>query len=138
MTLDTSETLLAFLRRVELLSPEQADEVARELLPHYPDPVSLGEYLVRIDWLTPYPLQLLFAGQWADLTIGPYQILDHLGEGGLSQVFKAWDTAHGRIVALKVLRQDLTAAAEAVREFRHEFESVRKLAHPNVIRTFEE
>src|SRR5262249_32699440 len=79
----------------------------RELVPHYSNPVALGEYLVRIDWLTPYQLQLLLAGQWADLAVGPYQILDRLGDGGVSEVFKAWDTQRGRIVALNTLRQPL-------------------------------
>ena len=137
MTLDTPDTLLALLRRVELLAPDQVDEIARELVPHYPDPVDLGEYLVRIEWLTPYQLQLLLAGQWMELTIGPYQILDRLGEGGLSEVFKAWDTLRGRIVALKVLRQDLTANPDAVRQFQREVKAITRLAHPNVIRTHE-
>jgi serine/threonine protein kinase len=137
MTLDTPDTLLALLRRVELLAPDQVDEIARELVPHYPDPVSLGEYLVRIEWLTPYQLQLLLAGQWTELTIGPYQILDRLGEGGLSEVFKAWDTLRGRVVALKVLRQDLTANPDAVRQFQREVKAITRLSHPNVIKTHE-
>jgi eukaryotic-like serine/threonine-protein kinase len=137
MTLDRTDTLLALLRRVELLAPEQVDEIARELVPHYPDALRLGEYLVRIDWLTPYQLQLLLAGQWAELTIGPYQILDRLGEGGVSEVFKAWDTKRGRIVALKVLRQDLTVKDEAVRQFQREFKAITRLSHPNVIKTFD-
>src|SRR4051812_24147577 len=137
MTLDTPDTLLAVLRRVELLAPEQVDEIARELVPHYPDPVSLGEYLVRIDWLTPYQFQLLLAGQWAELTIGPYQVLDRLGEGGLSEVFKAWDTTRGRVVALKALRQEVAAKEDAVRQFRREFEAITKTSHVNVIKAYE-
>jgi serine/threonine-protein kinase len=137
MTLDTPDTLLALLRRVELLAPEQVDEIARELVPYYPDPVSLGEYLVRIEWLTPYQLQLLLAGQWMDLTIGPYQVLDQLGAGGLSEVFKVWDTLRGRVVALKVLRQDLTGNPDAVRQFQREVKAITRLSHPNVIKTHE-
>src|SRR5262245_10265925 len=137
MTLNSTDTLLAMLRRVELLAPEQVDEIARELVPHFSDAVRLGEYLVRIDWLTPYQLQLLLAGHWAELTIGPYQILDRLGEGGLSEVFKAWATQRGRVVALKALRQDLTVKDEAVRQFQREFKAITRLSHPNVIKTFD-
>src|SRR5262245_5495820 len=103
MSIDSNDTLLTVLRRTGLFSPEQVEEVLGELVPAYPDPLGLGEYLVEIDWLTAYQLQLLFAGQWNELTIGPYQTLDRLGEGGVSEVFKAWDTVRGRIVALKVL-----------------------------------
>src|SRR6516162_3231575 len=104
MVIDSVESFLTVLRRVELLAPEQADEVARELGPHYADPQRLGEYLVEIDWLTAYQLRLLLTGRWDDLTVGPYHVLDRLGEGGESEVFKAWDTQRGRLVALKVLR----------------------------------
>src|SRR5438128_2428121 len=75
MSIDSIHTLLAVLRRTMLLAPEQADEVARELAPHYADPEALGEYLVEIDWLTAFQLQLLLAGAWDELTVGPYQIL---------------------------------------------------------------
>jgi serine/threonine-protein kinase len=137
MILDTADSLLTLLRRVELLAPDQVDEIARELAPYYPDPVSLGEYLVRIDWLTAYQLQLLLGGQWHELAIGPYQILDRLGEGGLSEVFKVWDTIRGRVAALKVLRSELAAKQDAVKQFRQEFEAITKMAHVNVIKTFD-
>jgi hypothetical protein len=82
MSIDSVDTLLAVLCRTQILAPEQAKEVARELGPHYDDPQALGEYLVEIDWLTAYQLQLLMVGRWDELTVGPYQVLDRLGEGG--------------------------------------------------------
>jgi serine/threonine protein kinase len=136
MALNSIDTLLAVLRRAELLAPEQVDEIVRELVPHYHDPLDLCEYLVQIDWLTSYQLQLLLAGQYRKLTLGPFQILDQLGEGGLSEVFKAWDTVHGRLVALKVLRPDL-ARGDAVRQFQREHESITRLSHPNIIKTYQ-
>jgi serine/threonine protein kinase len=137
MSIDTVDTLLDVLRRVQLLSPEQADEVARELAPHYSCPERLGEYLVEVEWLTAYQLQLLLAGQWDDLLIGSYQILDRLGEGGVSEVFKAWDTLRGRLVALKVLRQHLAGHSELVHQLQCELHAITRLSHPNVIRTFD-
>ena len=74
MPLDSVNNLLAVLRRTQLLAPEQVDEVARELVPHYADPEALGEYLVSVDWLTTYQLQMLLAEQWDELTVGPYQV----------------------------------------------------------------
>lgn len=135
MALDTIDTLLAVLRRTQLLAPEQVDEVARELAPHYRDPLSLGEQLVSIDWLTSYQFQLLMAGNWNELTVGPYHVLDRLGEGGVGEVFKAWDTLRGRIVALKVLRQHLAVRADAVKQLQREFQAITRLSHPNVIKT---
>jgi serine/threonine-protein kinase len=137
MSLDSIDTLLAVLRRTEILGAGEVDEVARELAPHCGEPRRLGEYLVGIDWLTAYQWQLLLAGRWDELVIGPYQVLDRLGEGGISEVFKAWDTARGRVVALKVLRQHLADNADVVRQFQREVQAITRLSHPNIIKTYD-
>ena len=137
MVIDRCDKLLSALRSLQLLSPQQVDEVERELLPHYPDPFDLSQYLVEIDWLTAYQRRLLFEGRWNELAVGPYQILDRLGEGGVSEVFKAWDTVRGRMVALKVLRQHLAGRPEAVQELQHERQAVMHLIHPNIIKTYD-
>jgi serine/threonine-protein kinase len=137
MAILSVEALLEVLCRVQLLTPEQIEEVARELGPHYTDPVALAEYLAKIEWLTDYQVWQLFHGQWDELVIGPYQLLSPLGQGGVSDVFKAWDTGKGRIVAIKVLRQHLAQNADAVRQFQREREAVTRLSHPNIIRTYD-
>jgi eukaryotic-like serine/threonine-protein kinase len=137
MSIDCITTFLTVLRRTQLLAQEQVEEVARELVPHYADASALGEYLVQIDWLTAFQLQLLLIGRWDELTVGPYQILDRLGEGGVSEVFKAWDTVRGRTVALKVLRQHLATKSDVVRQFQRELQVITRLSHPNIIKTFD-
>ena len=69
-------------RRVDRLDA-LVDEIARELAPLYEDPAALAEYLVEIQWLTPFQRDTLFDGNPFDLTIGPYQLLSPLGEGGV-------------------------------------------------------
>jgi serine/threonine-protein kinase len=135
MSITSVETLLSVLRRVQILAPEQIDEVARVLGPHYTDPVELGRYLVDAEWLTPFQYQALFGGNWDELSIGPYQLLARIGEGGVSEVFKAWDSTCGRIVALKVLRRNLARHSDAARQFERELQAVTRLNHPNVIKT---
>ncbi len=137
MAIDSVPTLLAVFHRVQLLAPDQVAQIARDLAPLYEDPNDLADYLVEIDWLTAFQKQQLFDGHWNDLIVGPYIVLDQLGEGGVSEVFKAWDTTRGRIVALKVLRQNLTSLDEAMRQFRRELETVPRLSHPNVIKTYD-
>ncbi len=137
MVIDSVDTLLAVLRRVQLLPAPQVDEIARELAPHYEDPLELSDYLVEIDWLTDFQRRLLFEGRWNELTVGPYQLLDLLGEGGVGEVYKAWDTTRGREVALKVLRQHLALRPEARAELRREQQAVIRLVHPNIIKTYE-
>jgi serine/threonine-protein kinase len=137
MAIDSVQTLLAHFRRVHVLAPEQVDQIERDLAHLYRDPNDLADYLVQIDWLTAYQKLTIFDGHLNDLVIGPYIVLDQLGQGGVSEVFKAWDTTRGRVVALKVLRQNLSAEQEARRQFQRELETVPRLAHPNIIKTFD-
>jgi serine/threonine-protein kinase len=137
MAIDTIDRFLAVIRRLRLLAPEQLDQVATDLGPHYDEPLPLAQFLVQSEWLTDYQCDALFDGRWDELTLGPYQILARLGEGGVSDVFKAWDTDKGRIVALKVLRQGLGSQSDALRQFKRELEAVTLLNHPNVIKTFD-
>jgi serine/threonine-protein kinase len=137
MSIDSVDTFLDVLRRVQVLPPDQVDEVARELAPHYDDAPALANYLMEIDWLTAFQVEALFQDRWDELMIGPYCVLERLGEGGVSEVFKAWDTVKGRIVALKVLRRHLMSATDAGRQFNRELQAVTRLSHPNVIKTFD-
>ncbi len=137
MAIDSIETLLAILQRMQVLTPEEVAEVVRELRPHYHNPHDLAGYLAQIGWLTEYQVHLLFADRWEELSMGPYVILDRLGEGGVSEVFKAWDTIRGRSVALKVLHQHLTTLTAAIRQFQRELQTVTRLSHPNIIKTFD-
>src|SRR4051794_18538253 len=137
MSIDSVDTLLAVFRRARLFAPEQLEEVAHTLVPVYADPAELAQYLVEIEWLTPYQFEALFAGELDQLAIRPYTLLDRLGEGGVSEVYKAWDTSRGRVAAVKVLRQNLASRDDAVRQFQRELAAVPRMNHPNVIRTFD-
>jgi serine/threonine-protein kinase len=61
-----------------------------------------------------------------------YEILTHLGRGGMGIVYKARDHALEETVALKVLRFDLARAGDVARRFRSEIKLARKVRHPNV------
>jgi serine/threonine protein kinase len=137
MPIKSVETLLAILQRMQVLTPQEAQEVARELGPHFTDPVDLAHYLAENSWLTDYQVRLLFTERWEELAIGPYVVLDRLGEGGASEVLKAWDTVRGRPVALKVLRRHLSDHNTALREFQRELQTVARLSHPNIIKIYE-
>jgi serine/threonine-protein kinase len=137
MIIDTNETLLKILHRTQLLGPEQLQEIERELVPTFDNPHELGAYLVEIDWLTAYQLGLVLTGRLDELTIGPYQILASLGQGGVSQVFRAWDTVRGRMVALKVLQPDLVSKPDVVARFRRELQAITRLSHPNIVKSYD-
>jgi len=61
-----------------------------------------------------------------------YAIAREIGAGGMATVYLAHDLKHDRDVALKVLRQELTAALGAER-FHREIQIAAKLQHPNIL-----
>jgi serine/threonine protein kinase len=67
----------------------------------------------------------------AGARLGPYEILDLVGAGGMGEVYRARDPRLGREVAIKVLSQDLTSDPDRLARF--EREAVAALNHPNIL-----
>jgi basic membrane lipoprotein Med (substrate-binding protein (PBP1-ABC) superfamily) len=71
-----------------------------------------------------------------DLTgrrLGPYQITAALGAGGMGAVYKAYQPAVERYVALKVLPRDLAGDPQFVARFRREATIIAGLQHPHIL-----
>ena len=68
---------------------------------------------------------------------GRYRILAKLGEGGMGAVYRAEQISLKRVVALKVLRPELSAEPGLVRRFNAEAELAAKLNHPNTVTLFD-
>src|SRR3954471_5137660 len=69
--------------------------------------------------------------------IGRYKILEQLGSGGMSVVYKGLDTALDREVAVKVLHPHLAGKDESRRRLAREAKAVAKLHHPNILEVFD-
>jgi len=69
--------------------------------------------------------------------IGRYRILEELGSGGMSVVYKGLDTALDREVAVKVLHPHLSGKDESRRRLAREAKAVAKLHHPNILEVFD-
>jgi serine/threonine-protein kinase len=66
---------------------------------------------------------------------GKYVLLKEVGRGGMGAVYKAWDTALNRVVAVKVLTAE-TSKADVERFFR-EAQTVASLSHPNIAAVYD-
>src|SRR6185503_13570357 len=68
---------------------------------------------------------------------GEYLMLDHLGTGGMGQVYLAKDSRLDRIVALKILAADIASDQRRMQRFRQEAKVASSLHQPNILTIYE-
>ena len=64
--------------------------------------------------------------------VGHYEVRELLGVGGMGAVYRAWDQALERDVALKILREGINGHARTPADLRREAQAAARLTHPNV------
>jgi serine/threonine protein kinase len=133
----TTASLIDTLREHGLLSAAQFAALASEPLRRSVAPRMLARELLQRGWLTAYQVNQLLLGRGADLVLGPYLLLERLGEGGAGQVFKARHQNMNRVVAVKLLRKELLADAQVVARFYREIQIVSQLDHANVVHAYD-
>jgi serine/threonine protein kinase len=69
----------------------------------------------------------------AGTKLGPYEIQEPLGAGGMGEVYRARDTRLGRDVAIKVLPSSLSLDPDRLRRFEQEACATGALNHPNIL-----
>ena len=66
-----------------------------------------------------------------------YKIVKSIGEGGMANVYLAWDTILEREVAVKILRGDLAGDEKFIRRFQREANAASSLRHPNIVEMYD-
>jgi serine/threonine protein kinase len=69
--------------------------------------------------------------------LGPYEIVEPLGAGGMGEVYRARDTRLDRTVAIKVLASHLSSSPELKQRFEREARSVSSLNHQHICQLFD-
>ena len=130
-----------FCRRLSasgLVSSSQLQTIFKRAADQQPQtPLELARLLIGQGRLTKYQAGRIYRGKTNGLVLGDYNVLDEVGAGGMGQVFKARHRRMKRIVALKVLPEQLVNSPEAVRRFETEVEAAAQLEHPHIVRAYD-
>lgn len=70
-------------------------------------------------------------------SLGPYQLLEIIGRGGMGVVYRATHVVLNRTIALKTLHPGWERCGEAFVRFRREGEVIARLVHPNIVRIYD-
>jgi serine/threonine protein kinase len=68
---------------------------------------------------------------------GQYRLVERIGSGGMSDVYKAWDSTRSIYMAIKILNPDLARQARTIKMFQGEADFLDELGHPNIARLYE-
>jgi len=66
-------------------------------------------------------------------TLGPYQIVEQIGAGGMGTVYKAYQRSMDRYVAIKVLPEHLSQDAQFLKRFQREAKAIARLEHAHIL-----
>lgn len=133
----TATEFLEIVRRSGLID----ETVFREHFPRDDDlpqePSACATALIQARLLTSFQARNLLAGKFRGLCLGPYKILNQIGQGGMGTVYLAEHTELDRLVALKMLPPDKAKDKLAIERFKREARAVAALDHPNIVKVFD-
>ncbi len=69
--------------------------------------------------------------------VGPYRVVEQLGQGGMASVYKAYHAALDRYVAIKVLHPAFTEDPNFLARFQREARVIARLEHPNIVPVYD-
>jgi serine/threonine protein kinase/tetratricopeptide (TPR) repeat protein len=133
----SAEQRQSFLTALGQEDPAIAEEVARLLRAHK----EADDFLVEPCSLASDLLEHLEVEEHrfspGEVLWGRFRIVHLIGQGGMGEVYKAWDEELEDYVALKTLRLEISRHELFTSRFRREIQLARKVTHPNVCRIYD-
>jgi eukaryotic-like serine/threonine-protein kinase len=125
------------LRRSGLLAMTQIDRALKEFPVERTSANDGARRFVALGLLTAFQVKRLLSGKTDGFFLGPYVMLEPLGDVRGGKVYRARHRAMNRVVAIKLLTPDRTRS-EAMREaFQSATRAAVQLLHPNIVTTFD-
>ncbi|QGJ72336.1 Hypothetical protein PBC10988_40540 [Planctomycetales bacterium 10988] len=113
------------------------DEVEKATKTRPADPKKLAQRLIEDELLTEWQYELLREGRYDGFFLGKYRLLDHIGSGGMGDVYLAQHRRLNRRCALKVLPVALTENPQLLARFYQEAQATAALDHPHIVRAYD-
>lgn len=133
MRTQSPDELISFLGSHQFLAAVHQEMLERDR-GRYTQSAHLLDEILSNGWITAFQHRLLVDGQHERLIVGPYRILEQIGEGGMGVVYKAVYPKLNRLVALKIIQpQLLSMRPELIHRFEREARAAAQLIHPNVV-----
>src|SRR5438874_4897805 len=70
-------------------------------------------------------------------SVGNYDLLEKIAEGGMGAIYRGRHRATGQVVAIKVMPPHMAANAVLLKRFEQEFRAASRLDHPNIVRALD-
>lgn len=135
-----AQQLLAELRSAFVIRPHDwfhLCEIARAQLLLATEAEDLLNQLCCQKLITDYQAMRIRSGRMAELVLGNYRVLSHLGRGGMGVVYKAENLRLPRLAAIKVLSCPSEGDRNLLHRFENEVWSVAQLQHPNIVQAID-
>ncbi len=136
------KNFLDLVRRSRLVEDEQLAKVLADCkdksggrMPKNAE--DLADCLVEAECLTRWQCDKILEKKHKGFFLGKYQLLDHLGTGGMSSVYLAKHVLMQRRVAIKVLPRSRVDDSSYLARFHLEAKAVASLDHPNIVRAYD-
>ena len=71
------------------------------------------------------------------LKIPDLKLIEKIGDGGMSTVWKAWDIRNQRVVAVKILNREFASDGSEIRQFREEERMMEEIHHPGIVQAYD-
>lgn len=70
-------------------------------------------------------------------SVGSYDLMEKIAEGGMGAIWRARDRRNGQVVAIKIMPPHMAANPVLLKRFEQEFKAASRLDHPNVVRALD-
>src|SRR5437588_13129996 len=70
-------------------------------------------------------------------SVGNYELLDKIAEGGMGAIYRGRDQRSGAVVAVKIMPPHMAANPVLLKRFEQEFRAASRLDHPNIVRALD-